>query len=148
MSGENIVTLALSDYGSNNGPSPQIYCHAHSRRWLPDLSATNRAVPCVDDASAVLVSARVSNSDRSSVDSLVLIDLPCDSLSAEPVLTTNHQPQSNLSQHLHGDIGSDVDYPVHRCFLRGMQLANATGSASSHLARLGRLVASDAVGGL
>ncbi len=44
-------------------------------------------------------------------------------------------------QHLHGGIGSDVDYPVHRYFLWGTQLATALGGASSHLARLGQLIA-------
>lgn len=44
-------------------------------------------------------------------------------------------------QHLHGGIGSDIDYPVHRYFLWGIQLANQLGSASSHLARLGQLIA-------
>lgn len=45
------------------------------------------------------------------------------------------------SQHLHGGIGADVDYPVHRFFLWGIQLATQLGSASSHLARLGQLIA-------
>jgi acyl-CoA dehydrogenase len=45
------------------------------------------------------------------------------------------------AQHLHGGIGADVDYPVHRYFLWGSQLANALGTASSYLARLGRLLA-------
>jgi alkylation response protein AidB-like acyl-CoA dehydrogenase len=45
------------------------------------------------------------------------------------------------SQHLHGGIGADVDYPVHRYFLWGIQLATALGGASAQLARLGRLIA-------
>jgi 3-oxocholest-4-en-26-oyl-CoA dehydrogenase beta subunit len=45
-------------------------------------------------------------------------------------------------QHLHGGIGSDIDYPVHRYFLWGTQLATILGGASAHLARLGRLIAS------
>lgn len=45
-------------------------------------------------------------------------------------------------QHLHGGIGSDVDYPVHRYFLWGTQLATVLGGASAHLARLGKLIAS------
>ena len=45
------------------------------------------------------------------------------------------------AQHLHGGIGADVDYPVHRYFLWGIQLATQLGSASSHLARLGQLIA-------
>jgi alkylation response protein AidB-like acyl-CoA dehydrogenase len=46
-------------------------------------------------------------------------------------------------QHLHGGIGADVDYPVHRYFLWSSQLANTLGTASSHLARLGELIATD-----
>ena len=45
------------------------------------------------------------------------------------------------AQHLHGGIGADIDYPVHRHFLWGMQLAGTLGTASSHLARLGRHIA-------
>lgn len=45
------------------------------------------------------------------------------------------------AQHLHGGIGADVDYPVHRYFLWGIQLASVLGSASAHLARLGNLIA-------
>ena len=44
-------------------------------------------------------------------------------------------------QHLHGGIGADVDYPVHRYFLWSSQLANTLGTASSHLARLGSRIA-------
>jgi alkylation response protein AidB-like acyl-CoA dehydrogenase len=44
------------------------------------------------------------------------------------------------AQHLHGGVGADVDHPVHRYFLWGTQLANTLGTASSHLARLGRLL--------
>lgn len=45
------------------------------------------------------------------------------------------------AQHLHGGIGADIDYPVHRYFLWGIQLASLLGSASAHLARLGTLIA-------
>ena len=45
-------------------------------------------------------------------------------------------------QHLHGGIGSDVDYPVHRYYLWGSQIASVLGGASVHLSRLGRLIAS------
>jgi acyl-CoA dehydrogenase len=46
------------------------------------------------------------------------------------------------AQHLHAGIGADVDYPVHRHFLWGMQLASTLGTASSHVARLGAHLAS------
>jgi acyl-CoA dehydrogenase len=45
------------------------------------------------------------------------------------------------AQHLHGGIGVDVDYPVHRFFLWGKQIAGMLGGASSDLARLGDRIA-------
>ncbi|WP_244928791.1 acyl-CoA dehydrogenase family protein [Nocardioides sp. W7] len=49
-------------------------------------------------------------------------------------------------QHVHGGIGVDVDYPVHRHFLWGRQLAGTLGSPASVLADLGaRLVVEEVV---
>lgn len=45
---------------------------------------------------------------------------------------------ANAAQHLHGGMGVDVDYPVHRYFLWSKSLELAFGSATPHLARLGR----------
>ncbi|MDG1845103.1 MAG: acyl-CoA/acyl-ACP dehydrogenase [Acidimicrobiales bacterium] len=47
-------------------------------------------------------------------------------------------------QHLHGGMGADIDYPVHRYFLWVKQLENTLGGGSSQLARLGSLIASKA----
>ena len=47
------------------------------------------------------------------------------------------------AQHLHGGLGSDVEYPIHRFFLLAKQIAYSLGSASSQLERLGRLLAAD-----
>lgn len=44
------------------------------------------------------------------------------------------------AQHLHGGMGADVDHPVHRHFLWGMQHADALGATSAHLARLGKII--------
>jgi alkylation response protein AidB-like acyl-CoA dehydrogenase len=44
----------------------------------------------------------------------------------------------NSAQHLHGGIGVDLDYPVHRYFLWSKALEISLGSASPQLARLGR----------
>jgi 3-oxocholest-4-en-26-oyl-CoA dehydrogenase beta subunit len=54
--------------------------------------------------------------------------------------TEGAQHVVTATQHLHGGIGADVDYPVHRYFLWGIQHATMLGAASSHLARLGRLL--------
>jgi alkylation response protein AidB-like acyl-CoA dehydrogenase len=44
----------------------------------------------------------------------------------------------NSAQHLHGGIGVDLDYPVHRYFLWSKALEISLGSAAPQLARLGR----------
>jgi alkylation response protein AidB-like acyl-CoA dehydrogenase len=45
------------------------------------------------------------------------------------------------AQHLHGGIGFDRDYPLHRHYLWSKQLELTLGSASVHLARLGAAMA-------
>jgi alkylation response protein AidB-like acyl-CoA dehydrogenase len=42
------------------------------------------------------------------------------------------------AQHLHGGIGVDLDYPIHRYFLCSKALELCLGGAAPHLARLGR----------
>jgi alkylation response protein AidB-like acyl-CoA dehydrogenase len=44
--------------------------------------------------------------------------------------------------HLHGGLGVDVDYPLHRYFLWGKQLAVTLGGRGAGLAQLGALLAS------
>ncbi len=44
------------------------------------------------------------------------------------------------TQHLHGGMGADIDYPIHRYFFWGKQIELQLGAPSAHLARLGRLV--------
>lgn len=44
-------------------------------------------------------------------------------------------------QHLHGGMGADVEYPVHRYFLWGKQIEDMLGGASATLQRLGRRLA-------
>ena len=46
----------------------------------------------------------------------------------------------HIAQHLHGGMGADIDYPVHRYFLWGKQIEDTLGGASAQLARLGRNV--------
>ena len=47
----------------------------------------------------------------------------------------------HATQHLHGGMGADVDYPVHRYFLWVKQLENTFGGGSSQLAAIGRALA-------
>ena len=47
------------------------------------------------------------------------------------------------TQHLHGGMGADISYPIHRYFLWGKQIELQLGSPSALLARLGRQVGAD-----
>lgn len=47
------------------------------------------------------------------------------------------------AQHLHGGVGVDLDYPLHRFFFRLKQLELGMGGAAAHLAELGRSLAAD-----
>lgn len=50
----------------------------------------------------------------------------------------------HAAQHLHGGIGADVSYPIHRYFLWGKQIELLLGGPSIQLVRLGRLIAAGA----
>ena len=47
----------------------------------------------------------------------------------------------HITQHLHGGMGADIEYPVHRYFLWGKQIELTLGGATRHLADLGALLA-------
>lgn len=47
------------------------------------------------------------------------------------------------TQHVHGGIGVDVDYPVHRHFLWGKQVSGTLGGSAAALADLGELLAEE-----
>lgn len=48
---------------------------------------------------------------------------------------------AHSAQHLHGGIGADVEYPIHRFFLWTKHTEYTLGGASTHLARLGEFLA-------
>ena len=52
------------------------------------------------------------------------------------------------TQHLHGGMGADISYPIHRYFLWGKQIELLLGSPSAQLARLGRQVADGLAAGV
>lgn len=47
------------------------------------------------------------------------------------------------TQHLHGGMGSDVEYPIHRYFLWAKHIGNMIGNRGVQMAKLGALLASD-----
>ncbi len=55
---------------------------------------------------------------------------------------------SHTCQHLHGGIGADIDYPIHRYFLRLKHIAMTLGGANEQLSILGGLIAEEARAGV
>ena len=49
----------------------------------------------------------------------------------------------HTAQHLHGGIGVDRDYPLHRYFLLAKQLELALGGSTRQLLRLGEMLAAE-----
>ncbi len=47
------------------------------------------------------------------------------------------------AQHLHGGMGADIEYPIHRFFLLAKQISFSLGNAANQLEKLGRLLAED-----
>lgn len=47
------------------------------------------------------------------------------------------------AQHLHGGIGADVEFPIHRFYLMAKQISYSLGNAGQQLEQLGKLLASD-----
>ncbi|QFU75713.1 acyl-CoA dehydrogenase [Halioglobus maricola] len=47
------------------------------------------------------------------------------------------------AQHLHGGMGADVEYPIHRFYLLAKQISYALGNAGQQLEKLGKLLAED-----
>jgi alkylation response protein AidB-like acyl-CoA dehydrogenase len=54
----------------------------------------------------------------------------------------------HATQHLHGGVGADITYPIHRYFLWGKQLELLLGGPSAQLSHLGRDIAARAKAGL
>jgi 3-oxocholest-4-en-26-oyl-CoA dehydrogenase beta subunit len=51
----------------------------------------------------------------------------------------------HATQHLHGGMGADISYPIHRYFLWGKQIELLLGGPSAQLARLGAEIAEQAL---
>jgi alkylation response protein AidB-like acyl-CoA dehydrogenase len=51
----------------------------------------------------------------------------------------------HATQHLHGGMGADITYPIHRYFLWGKQIELLLGGPSAQLAKLGAAIAAEAL---
>ncbi|HAM02817.1 MAG TPA: acyl-CoA dehydrogenase, partial [Acidimicrobiaceae bacterium] len=58
------------------------------------------------------------------------------------------QRVAHTTQHLHGGLGADISYPIHRYFLWAKQIELMLEGPAAQLARLGDLVADELLAGL
>jgi alkylation response protein AidB-like acyl-CoA dehydrogenase len=62
----------------------------------------------------------------------------------EVLVCRGRQARRARGDHLHGGVGVDKEYPLHRYFLRARQLELALGGGTLQLLKLGKLLAADA----
>ncbi|WP_067439533.1 acyl-CoA dehydrogenase family protein [Nocardioides jensenii] len=99
------------------------------------------------DAMRVTVWQALASLDEAAGSSSASTTADLDDAAAQAVLTAQWWAAKggldvvHRVQHVHGGIGVDVDYPVHRHFLWGRQLAHTLGGPSAALADLGRRIA-------
>lgn len=99
-------------------------------------AVAQRAAEAYIDAAGVMLTARLAAWTLSQ-------DLPAQDLVAIAKFWTADAGQRvvHAAQHLHGGIGVDTEYPVHRYFRWAKQLELALGGANEHLLRLGNSLA-------
>lgn len=99
-------------------------------------AVAQRAADAYIDTAGVMLTARLAAWSLAQ-------GLPADDLIAIAKFWTADAGQRvvHAAQHLHGGIGVDTDYPVHRYFRWAKQLELTLGGANEHLLRLGDLLA-------
>ncbi|MFJ8861437.1 acyl-CoA dehydrogenase family protein [Streptomyces sp. NPDC102451] len=142
------VALAAVQAGVADGALRHAAGHLREREQFGRPLATFQAVQhqladCYIDIEAMRVTlwhavdALAEPFDEGSADRAVLV---AKWWATEGGLNTVHRVQ-----HVHGGIGVDTDYPVHRHFLWGKQISTTLGGAGADLERLGTLLAGAAV---
>ena len=51
----------------------------------------------------------------------------------------------HTAQHFHGGVGADLQYPIHRFYLRSQALSHIGGGAEAQLSHIGRALAASNV---
>ncbi|MGC9378832.1 acyl-CoA dehydrogenase family protein [Streptomyces sp. MH13] len=145
---DSFVALAAVQVGVTAGALRHAADHLRERHQFGRPLATFQAVQhqladCYVDIEAMRVTlwqavdARTEPFDAADADRAALV---AKWWAAEGGLNTVHRVQ-----HVHGGIGVDTDYPVHRHFLWGKQISTTLGGAGADLERLGALLTSGAV---
>lgn len=136
------LALAAIQIGVGSGAVAQAVAYLNERKQFGRPLATFQAVnhqlaDCYIDLEAMRVTlwqAAVLLAEGVDPGTSVLV--------AKWWATDGGQRVVHRTTHVHGGMGVDTDYPVHRHLLWGKQIAATLGGASSDLSRLGALLAS------
>ncbi|GAA4594967.1 acyl-CoA dehydrogenase family protein [Planotetraspora phitsanulokensis] len=136
------VALAAVQLGVAQGALRHAVTHLSARRQFGRPLATFQAVQhqladCYIDIDAMRVCLWQAVTALGAEEGAEAAVLVAKWWAGEAGLTVAHRVQ-----HLHGGIGVDVDYPVHRHFLWARQISGTLGGPSADLARLGAVLAS------
>src|SRR5204862_66999 len=138
--------LALADARSSDPARPGTTAERNGSGWV--LTGEKRFVGVADAARRMLVPARAGDPTR-----VFLVDPQAPGVTLAPHRLSTGEPVFTVAkfwaaeggariaaaaQHLHGGIGVDLDYPIHRYFLHSKVHELALGGATPQLARLGR----------
>jgi alkylation response protein AidB-like acyl-CoA dehydrogenase len=123
IDGTRILSAGLQEPGRSDPVNPATTARRDGPNWR--LDGAKELVPAAQLADTVLIPASIDDGTDGAVG---LFLLATDADGARVAATT---------QHVHGGIGIDITYPLHRYFLWAKQNELTLGSASQQLAHLG-----------
>jgi acyl-CoA dehydrogenase len=136
-----LTALANTQAGVTDGAVRMTAAYTSTREQFDKPLSTFQAV-ALKAADAYLDATAIQSAARQAAWSLDAgLDATLPVLTAAWWAAEGGQHCVHLTQHLHGGMGADVTYPVHRYFLWGKQIELLVGGASALLAELGEALA-------
>jgi acyl-CoA dehydrogenase len=136
-----LTTLANTQAGVTDGALRMTAAYTSTREQFGKPLSTFQSV-ALKAADAYLDTIAIQSAARQAAWSLDAgLDATLAVLTAAWWAAEGGQHCVHLTQHLHGGMGADITYPVHRYFLWGKQIELLAGGASALLAELGDALA-------
>ncbi|HEX3823208.1 MAG TPA: acyl-CoA dehydrogenase family protein [Mycobacteriales bacterium] len=136
-----LTTLAATQAGVTDGALRMTAAYTSTREQFGKPLSTFQSV-ALKAADAYLDTTAIQAAARQAAWSLDTgVDATLAVLTAAWWAAEGGQHCVHLTQHLHGGMGADITYPVHRYFLWGKQIELLIGGASATLAELGDALA-------
>jgi alkylation response protein AidB-like acyl-CoA dehydrogenase len=122
-----VLSAALVELGSFDPAAPRVTAQRDGADWR--LDGVKECVPAATQAAAILVPASAGRDAGPAI------------AAAKWWAAVAGSRVTHTAQHLHGGIGSDIEYPVHRYFLWSKQNELLLGGPAQQAANLGKWLA-------